>query len=70
MNSGGSNDLNRIKIDSQPVEKFSFNVDIVAAMAWQDPQQCTNSFMQVHSYISYNGRSSCFCTVHYIIVDQ
>ena len=34
MNSDGTNDLNRIKIDPQtPGEKFSFNVDIVAAMA-------------------------------------
>ena len=31
MNSGGSNDLNRIKIDPRPRtgEKFSFNMDIV-----------------------------------------
>ena len=34
MISGGSNNLNRIKIDPQTGEKFSFNVDIVAAMAW------------------------------------
>ena len=31
MNSGSSNDLNRIKIDPRTDEKFSFNVDIVAA---------------------------------------
>ena len=34
MNSGCSNDLNRIKIDPRTGEKFSFNVDIVAATAW------------------------------------
>ena len=36
MNSGGSIDLNRIKIDPQTGEKFSFNLDIhvVAATAW------------------------------------
>ena len=34
MNSGGSIDLNRIKIDPRTGEKFSFNLDIVAATAW------------------------------------
>ena len=34
MNFGGSNDLSRIKIDPRTGEKFSFNVDIVAATAW------------------------------------
>ena len=34
MNSGGSIDLNRIKIDPRTGEKFSFNLDIVAAKAW------------------------------------
>ena len=34
MNSGGSIDLNRIKIDPWTGEKFSFNLDIVAATAW------------------------------------
>ena len=34
MNSGGSIDLNRIKIDQRTGEKFSFNLDIVAATAW------------------------------------
>ena len=37
MNSGGSIDLNRIKIDPRTGEKFSFNSDIVelvAATAW------------------------------------
>ena len=33
MNSGGSIDLNRIKIDPPTGEKFS-NLDIVAATAW------------------------------------
>ena len=40
LNSGNSNDLNCIKIDPRTGEKFSFNVDIVAARAWQHPQQC------------------------------
>ena len=34
MNSGGSIDLNRIKIDQWTGEKFSFNSDKVAATAW------------------------------------
>ena len=34
MNYGGSIDLNRIKIDPQTGEKFSFNLDKVAAAAW------------------------------------
>ena len=34
MNSGSSNHLNRIKIDPRTGEKFSFNMDIVAATAW------------------------------------
>ena len=35
MNSGGSIDLNLIKIDPRTGEKFSFNLDIVlAATAW------------------------------------
>ena len=34
MNSGGSIDLNRIKIDSRTGEKFSFYLDIVAATAY------------------------------------
>ena len=43
MNSGGSNNLNRIKIDPRTGEKFSFNVDIVAATAWHD-QEATSRF--------------------------
>ena len=38
MNSGGSIDLNRIKIDPRTGEKFSFNLDIVAATAWYDQE--------------------------------
>ena len=34
MNSGGSNDLSRIKIDPRTGKQFSFNVDIVVATAW------------------------------------
>ena len=34
MNYGGSIDLNRSKIDPRTGEKFSFNLDKVAAMAW------------------------------------
>ena len=34
INSDGSNALNRIKIDKRTGEKFSFNVDKVAATAW------------------------------------
>ena len=34
MNSGGSIDLNRIKIDPRTGEKFSFILDKVAATAW------------------------------------
>ena len=71
MNSGGSNDLNCIKIDPWTGEKFSFNVDIVADMAWQHPQQCT--FIQSCTWIIsrfIQWRRFCYCTVHYVIVDQ
>ena len=34
MNSGGSIDLNRMKIDPRTGEKFSFNLDIVAACTY------------------------------------
>ena len=61
MNSGDSNNLNSncIRIDPQTSEKFSGS-------------PCNNplSFTHVHSYISSNGRRSCFCTIHYVIVDQ
>ena len=39
MNFGGSKDLNCIKIDPWTGEKFSFNLDIISATAWQHPQQ-------------------------------
>ena len=42
-NSGGSNDLNRIKIDPRTGEKFSFNVDIVVTTAWHG-QEATSQF--------------------------
>ena len=43
MNSVGSIDLNRIKIDPRTGEKFSFNLDIVAATAWYD-QEASREF--------------------------
>ena len=55
MNSGGSNDLNCIKIDPWTGEKFSFNVDIVAATAWQHPQQCTCIHAHESLHVSSNG---------------
>ena len=74
MNSGGSNDLSCIRIDPRTGEKFSgYSLDsskdiAAAATAWQHPQQCT--FIHTHSCISSNGRRVCYCTVHYVIVDQ
>ena len=61
MNSGDSNDLNSncIRIDPRTGEKFSGST-----------RNNPLSFTHVHSYISSNGRLSCFCTVHYVIVDQ
>ena len=39
MNSGGSNNLNCIKIDPRTGEKFSFNVDILYhIMAWPESE--------------------------------
>ena len=55
MNSGGSNDLNCLIIDPRTGEKFSFNVDIVAATAWQHPQQCTFIHARESFYVSSNG---------------
>ena len=52
MNSGGSNDINCIKIDPRTGEKFSFYVDIVAATAWQHPQQCT--FIHAHESFQFH----------------
>ena len=51
MNSGDSNDLNCIRIDPRTGEKFSFNVNIAAATAWQHPQQCT--FIHACRYLNY-----------------
>ena len=69
MNSGDSNNLNCIRIDPRTGEKFSFNLDIVAATAWQHPQQCT--FIHARSFIHFiQWRHSCYCTVHYVTVDQ
>ena len=67
MNSGDSNDLNSncIIIDPRTGEKFSFNVDIVGATAWQHPQQYTF----IHTFHPMGG-VLVFCTVHYVIVDQ
>ena len=42
MNSGGSIDLNRIKIDPRTGEKFSFNLDIVAATACMARKRAEN----------------------------
>ena len=40
MNSGGSNDLNCIKMDPLTGEKFSYNVDIVAAPKTMHVHSC------------------------------
>ena len=53
MNSGGSIDLNRIKIDPRTGEKFSFNLDIVAATAWyvqEASRECSSGHF--HSYFA------------------
>ena len=55
MNSGGSNYLNCNKIDPQTGEKFSFNMDTVAATAWQHPQQCTFIHARELFHVSSNG---------------
>ena len=55
MNSGSSNNLNCIKMDPRTGEKFSFNLDIVAATAWQHPQQCTFIHARESSHVSFNG---------------
>ena len=52
---GGSNDLNCIKIDPRTGKKFSFNVDIVAATAWQHPQQCTFIHARESFHVSSDG---------------
>ena len=65
MNSGSSNDLNCIEIDSRTVEKFSFNVDIVAAMAWQHPQQC--AFIHACEYFHVSSNGGVFVIVLFIM---
>ena len=50
MNSGGSNDLNCIRIDPRTGEKFSFNVDTDAATVQQHPQGHNNA----HSFMHMN----------------
>ena len=71
MNSGDSNNLNSncIRIDPRTGEKFSFNVDIVWATAWQHLQQYT--FIHPRSLNTFHpmGGVLVFCTVHYVIVD-
>ena len=46
------------------VEKFGFNVDIVAAAAWQHPQQCT--FIHPRSFIHFIQWEAFFFFVLYI----
>ena len=53
INSRDSNDLNSncIIIDPRTGEKFSFNVDIVAATAWQHPHKYT--FIHARSFMHF-----------------
>ena len=55
MSSGDSKDLNCIKIDPWTGEKFSLNVDIVAATSWQHPQQCTFIHARESFHVLSNG---------------
>ena len=55
MNSGSSDNLNCIKIDPRTGKKFSFNVDIATATAWQHPQQCTFIHARESFHVSSNG---------------
>ena len=64
MSSGCSNDLNCNKIDPQTGEKFSFNVHIVVATAWQHPQQCT--FIHTHESFHVSSNGGVFVIVLYI----
>ena len=64
MNSGSSNNLNRIKIDPRTGEKFSFNMDIVAATAWQHPQQC--KFIHARESFHVSSIGGVFVIVLYI----
>ena len=52
MNSGGSIDLNRIKIDPRTGEKFSFNLDKVAATAWYG-QEATEPILKWNQWSGY-----------------
>ena len=61
MNPGNSNDLNCIRIDPRTGEKFSFNVDIVAATAWQHPQQCTF----IHTFHPMEAFLFLYCTLRH-----
>ena len=66
MNAGDSNDLNSncIRIDPRTGEKFSFNVDIVWATAWQDPQQ--SIFIHARSFMHFIQWEGVFVIVLYI----
>ena len=55
INSGGSNDLNCIKIDPRTGEKFSFIGDIEAAPGWQHPQLWTFIHARESFHVSSNG---------------
>ena len=52
MNSGGSNDLNRIKTDPRTGEKLSFNVCMVA---WPDSER---SFGLFHFFFTSDQRNT------------
>ena len=61
MNSGGSIDLNRIKIDPRTGEKFSFNLDIVAATAWYDQEAKSDRPMKTTAQPQVTGNIlACF----------
>ena len=64
MNSGISNNLNCTKIDPWTGKKFSYNVDIVAATAWQHPQPCT--FIHARESFHVSSIRGVFVTVLYI----
>ena len=70
-NSHGSNNLNRIKIDPWTGEKFSYNVDIVAATACVAAPATIHFHSRtfIHTFHPMRG-VLVFCTVHYVIVDQ
>ena len=55
MISGGSNDLNCIKIDPRTGKKFLFILDIVAATAWHHSQQCMFLHARESFHVSSNG---------------